>query len=925
MVGKEKRHQSPKETEAWFRAAFYSIGDAAIATDRRGFILQMNPEAERLTGWREDEAQGKPLPLVFRIINQETRSEVENFTEQVLGQGVTVRLGNCALLTGRNGEQVPIIGSAAPIRGKTGEINGLILVFRNWQCERRAEQLAEAARRYAEAIIETVREALLVLDADLRVVSANRSFYRLFRVTPEETVGRYVYELGNRQWNIPALRKLLEEILPNNSHFEDFQVEHVFETIGRRVMLLNARRVFQEGQRVPLILLAIQDATERKRAEEALRLDEERYRIISEMISDYACSFRVEEDGSLRREWLVGGFERVTGYTPEESQVRGGWRTLIYPPDLSIAMHQYRRAIAGEPSVSEFRILRKDGRVRWIRNHALPIWDEQASRIVRIYGAAEDITEQKQRELELKALAQFSRAVSEEADFQRLAERLTRAVLSAVPSAQRGSLAVAEEPNRLRVIASVGYRDPAIQGITYPIDWGFAGRCFRTQQPILITDAQKDEEFRLHSRFAAIEGIRELRSAIVAPLHSYEQVIGILSLESDQPHAFTEEDLNLLNALAHPLALALHNVRLHQETAQHARQLQAVQTVGKALIETTDVRLVFEVIVQQLLAHLNADAVGILLHNPLLRALEYAAQTGFRLSHYEQTFISIATSPAGQAAREHQVITITDLSKLSPGFAQLFEKEEFQAYGAAPLFAKGKLKGVLEVFYRRPFSPTPDWKRLFEMLADQAALAIDNAEILEDLRRANLKLSLAYEATIEGWSRALELRDKETEGHTLRVTEATLKLAEQLGVEPDLMPHIRRGCLLHDIGKIAIPDSILFKAGPLNDEEWALMRQHPQIAYDLLSPIEYLLPALNIPYFHHERWDGRGYPRGLRGEEIPLEARIFAVIDVWDALISDRPYRKAWSRAEALNYIREQAGKQFDPRVVEAFLKLVEE
>jgi putative nucleotidyltransferase with HDIG domain len=212
---------------------------------------------------------------------------------------------------------------------------------------------------------------------------------------------------------------------------------------------------------------------------------------------------------------------------------------------------------------------------------------------------------------------------------------------------------------------------------------------------------------------------------------------------------------------------------------------------------------------------------------------------------------------------------------------------------------------------------------LFEMLAGQAAIAIDNAQLYSELQQINLKLSMAYDATIEGWSRALDLRDKETEGHTVRVTDLTMRLAEAFGIDPEMMAHIRRGAILHDIGKMAIPDHILLKPGPLDEEEWVQMRQHPQIAYDMLRNIEYLQPALSIPYCHHERWDGSGYPRQLKGEEIPLAARLFAVADVWDALTSDRPYRKAWTREEALEYIRQQAGKQFDPRVVEVFLRII--
>lgn len=544
--------------------------------------------------------------------------------------------------------------------------------------------------------------------------------------------------------------------------------------------------------------------------------------------------------------------------------------------------------------------------------------------MVRIYGAAQDITERKQRELETRALTQISQAVSQETDFKHLAERLIRAALSAVPSAQKGSLAIAVEPNLLKVIARVGYQNPAVREMTYPIEWGYAGRCFRLQKPLLIEDVQQDEQLRQNGDSAAIEEVRQLRSAVVSPLRVQEQVMGVVSFESNQPRAFTKEDLNLLNTLAQTLALVLHNVRLHQETSRHVQQLQAVQMVGKALIATMDERLVFDVLMQQLFTQLNADAVGVLMFNPHIQMLEYAASRGFRSRNYEQTFLSLATSLAGKAALERQIVTITELSELSAGFAQTFSQEGFRGYGAAPLIAKVTLKGVLEVFCRRPFKPDTAWKRFFEMLADQAALAIDNAEMFEELRRINLRLSLAYEATIEGWSKALEYRDKETEEHTLRVTELTLKLAEHLGVNPSLMPHIRRGCLLHDVGKIAIPDSVPLKPGPLNAEEWELMRQHPTLAYEMLSAIEYLRPALNIPYCHHERWDGSGYPRGLNGGGIPVEARIFAVADVWDALTSTRPYRKAWSRADALNYIREQAGKQFDLRVVEALLEVVE-
>ena len=189
-----------------------------------------------------------------------------------------------------------------------------------------------------------------------------------------------------------------------------------------------------------------------------------------------------------------------------------------------------------------------------------------------------------------------------------------------------------------------------------------------------------------------------------------------------------------------------------------------------------------------------------------------------------------------------------------------------------------------------------------------------NQSLLKDLQSS-------YEVTLDSWSRALDLRDKETEGHTQRVTKLTCKVARAMKLSEEELVHIRRGALLHDIGKLGVPDEILHKNGPLTDTELKIMRQHPQFAYNLLYPIEYLRPSMDIPYCHHEKWDGSGYPRGLKGKEIPLSARIFAVADVYDALTSNRPYRQAWSQEKTLDYIQKESGTHFDPDIVKIFVE----
>jgi HD-GYP domain-containing protein (c-di-GMP phosphodiesterase class II) len=255
-------------------------------------------------------------------------------------------------------------------------------------------------------------------------------------------------------------------------------------------------------------------------------------------------------------------------------------------------------------------------------------------------------------------------------------------------------------------------------------------------------------------------------------------------------------------------------------------------------------------------------------------------------------------------------------------FRRFVVGEDFVGYMALPLVVKGKVKGVLEVFQRSLLQPYQEWLDFLNTLAGQTALAIESTSLLANLKASNRELTQAYEATIEGWSRAMELRDRETEGHTQRVMKLTLELARSMGIDGSRLAHIRRGILLHDIGKLGVPDHILFKPGSLTTEERQIMEQHVEFAYEMLAPIPYLKPALNIPYFHHEKWDGTGYPLGLKGEQIPIEARIFAVADVWDALLSDRPHRQAWTVEQAIEYICSQSGMHFDPRVVECFLKV---
>ena len=358
-----------------------------------------------------------------------------------------------------------------------------------------------------------------------------------------------------------------------------------------------------------------------------------------------------------------------------------------------------------------------------------------------------------------------------------------------------------------------------------------------------------------------------------------------------------------------------------EKIQRQVRRFQALRAIDTAISTGPDLRYTLSIVLEQVMSLLSVDATSILLYHSEAQELEYEAISGFRTELILHSKLQLGKGFAGRAAQSCKLVHIRDLTinNTDENHPLPIEAEGFKVYYAVPLIAKGQVKGVLEAFLRTDRILDQDRLEFLEALAGQAAIAIDNASLFEQLQDSNTDLSIAYDATLEGWVKALELRDLETVGHAHRVLEMTLRVADRIGIRGEALQHIRRGALLHDIGKMGIPDSILLKSGPLSPSEWEVMRQHPTHAYDMLKTIDYLRPALEIPYCHHEKWDGNGYPRGLKEDHIPLSARIFAVVDVWDALTSDRPYRSAWTERQALEYIQMESGRHFDPQVVNAF------
>ena len=363
----------------------------------------------------------------------------------------------------------------------------------------------------------------------------------------------------------------------------------------------------------------------------------------------------------------------------------------------------------------------------------------------------------------------------------------------------------------------------------------------------------------------------------------------------------------------------ISNIKFAEEKIQrNLEHLTALVEIDRAINFSFELNLSLTTLLTHVIVQSGVDAADVLLFNPASRTLEYVAGRGFHTNAIEHARQPLGEGYAGRAAQERTIVHIPDLAKEHDSFLRgiLLAGEDFVGYYGVPLIAKGQVMGVLEVFQRTRLVRDEEWLDFLKALAAQAAIAIDNVTLFDNLQRSNAELAHAYDATIEGWSRALELRDNETEGHTQRSADLTVRLARLFGLSDAELVQVRWGALLHDIGKMGIPDGILLKHDALTEAEWVVMKKHPIFAFEMLSPIRYLRSALDIPYAHHEKWDGTGYPLGLKGEQIPLAARIFAVVDVWDALRSDRHYHASWSVEKVREHLRSLAGTHFDPRVV---------
>jgi PAS domain S-box-containing protein len=777
------------------------------------------------------------------------------------------------------------------------------------QKELRERKQAEAALRESEeryrSLITSAPLITFVLDKEgLFTMSEGKGLSGL-GLLPGQVVGQSVFEVYRES---PEVIEDARAALQGEPRHRDVQLGQTYYEVHYIPITT------PEGE-VSRVLGVANDITERKKAEHSLRESESSYRGLFNSVAE--AIYIQDQNGHFLD--INEGALNMYGYTRQE--ILGRTPAFLSAPgrnELESLNRALQVAFAGEPQQFEFWGLRKNGEVfpKDVRVYKGNYFGQDV-----LIAFAQDITARKkaeqalQRRLkEITTLHNLARASLLVTTSEELVEIVTLEVGNSFYPDNFGVLFLDEVHQTLSAHPSYRGLTESIQEITQ-LEQSIAGSVVLSGRPRRIADVRLEPNY--------VQVTLGIYSELCIPIKIGERTIGVINAESQQLDFFTEDDERLLLTIANQMAIAIERIQLFDLERKRRQEAETLRQATAALSTSLDLDHVLDAILTSLKQVVPYDSASVfLLEGKLLRitsvhGVEYPeAVVNKTFPADDPLFVEVQTS-------RHPII-LAD-AQLDPRFNRWGESFPIHGWMSAPLITRDEVIGYITLDNHQVGAYSPDAGALAQAFAHQAAAAIENARLFKGLQHSLEEINQAYESTIEGWSKAMDLRDKETEGHTLRVTAMTTKLAQRMGITGEELTHIRRGALLHDIGKMGVPDRILLKPDRLKDEELLIMRRHPQYAYDMLFPVVHLRPALTIPYCHHECWDGSGYPQGLKGEEIPVAARLFAVVDVWDALTSDRPYRPAWTPKETREYILGLSGVQFDPQVVIEFLKMLEE
>lgn len=778
------------------------------------------------------------------------------------------------------------------IRDAEGNVVEFQSVGRDITERMRAQLALQKSEKTHRLLFETANDAIILLNGD-QAVDCNSRALEMFRCQREDIIGKRPMDFSPefQPDGKTSSEKTLEKVgavLAGEPQF--FEWRHC--RLDRTQFDAEISLSLLELEGVSFTQAIVRDVTERKQAEQALRESE---RKISTLIGNLpGIAYRCQNDSDWTMEFISEGCKELTGYSSSEllGNATVSYGQLVYEEDRDRIWDTVQAGLqAHEPFQMEYRIHSRTGEERYVWERGRAVYDETGN-AQSLEGFIMDITARKTSEERLQMSEQrFSKAFKA-SPIMIAISRLDDAAL----------LEVNQTFEEL-----TGYtREEAIGKSTLELGiWEHVQDRERLIGALVGAGEIRNHEVQFRTKYGTL--LTGLVSADLIELDGEKCLLA--TIQDITERKIAEASILRLNRLYATIS------QINQTIVHERDKASLLRKICSVAIEQGQFRMAW--------VGLLDKATGLV--EPAAFAGEELGYLAGLAINYEDP--SLQESPVNTAIREGRCIVCQDIEK-DPGtiyWRDAALKRGYRSTAVVPLRELGSVVGILAVYSAVVEGFNAEDEQLLEQIGWDVSFALDSISAEQQRQIAEQNLAIAYDTTLEGWSRALELRDKETEGHSRRVTESTLIVAGAMGFSEAELLDLRYGSLLHDIGKMAIPDEILRKNGPLTPEERLLVQNHPTTAYELLKMIPYLERALEIPYCHHEKWDGSGYPRGLSGEAIPLSARIFAVVDVWDALSSDRPYRQGWPQQKVVEYLRSESGKHFDPQVVEVFLQLLDE
>lgn len=929
-----------------------------------GSIVVWNPAMEAITGLPAEQILGEDVAdILLPYISTDEGSSNTNFLE-LLGsftdppdwEGVQVRREQLTLKR-PDGRIVQIASSTFPIRTREGFRVGTIVR------DITAEVLTRQRVLLQSQALEASANAIVITSPTGTIAWCNPAFTTLTGYTIEEALGKNPRQLvwSGRQersfyqhmWSTIRSGKVWKGSLINRK--KDGSLYHEEMTITP---------VFDRQQQISHFIAVKEDVTLRKQAEERLERLAKRLKLLTEASKEFAIHLDRQQLAERTLDFFLENLDcRFASLYQLEIQNLTFWAARHRAGSQLAGLEIYADSYAQHllQAVKTGRIVSSLGPAEAEHPASAPLAPGGAFVAAPIQGGAsvlgaallvyEDVSAFDEADLEiirltsevmasslenirLMRLAQDSYhklglvydaglAINSVLDRQTQLEYLLKLAKEALRAGQAVFFLYEPNENQLVFVSEFGSGElfpTNLSGLTIPVSSRGSGTAWAAAHHRSVIYNK-----RLESD-AYLRRAPQAQSMLAAPVERDSKLLGMILVAAPQPEAFDAQDEQMLGLFANQAAVALENSHLYEEGQWNIRRLQAQHKIEQAIAANLSLDAVLNSVLEQLESVLDVRAAQVLLLEPQSLQL-YPAAGRSQSGSFENG------RPEGprQTLPHEALIKRVRVSLQDPDGTLFPQSERWQSgaaepysYFAVPLIGNEEIKGVLEVYAPTNAASGPGWLQLLDTIALQTASAIQNAQLHQQLSSTGQSAIQAFDRVIQGWSQALDLREGETTGHHTRVTEMAALLGSRLGMSEEQLVHLRRGAQLHDIGRLAIPERILQKEGALDEDEWAQIREAPVHAQRLLGDNSFLQPAMEIPYCHHERWDGSGYPRGLKGEEIPLSARIFSVVDVWEALTSERYYRPAWTPEGARDYIQGKAGILFDPAVVRAFVELID-